>query len=44
MDKILKFVFEFVKLVGKHASVSLDVTEDGKLKICILFDMEQVVK
>jgi len=42
MDKVLKLIFEFVKVVGKHASVSLDVTEDGKLKICIV--IEQVVK
>jgi len=42
MDKVLKLIFEFVKVVGKHASVSLDVTEDNKLKICIV--IEQVVK
>jgi len=42
MDKILKIVFEFVKLVGKHASISLDVTEENKLKICIV--IEQVVE
>ena len=40
MANILKIIFEFVKVVGKHASVSLDVTEDNKLKICIVIDIE----
>ena len=40
MGNMIKIIFELVKAMGKHASVSLDVTEDGKLKVCIIIDID----